>query len=42
MSLKPCLGDGEYAENGWPCVACFREWAKQETQEEKNDGKEGN
>ena len=36
----PCPGDGEKfdpygecAEKGWPCVACFREWARQETQE---------
>lgn len=36
----PCPGDGEKfdpygecAKKGWPCVACFREWARQETQE---------
>lgn len=36
----PCPGDGEKfdpygecAEKDWPCVACFREWARQETQE---------
>lgn len=36
----PCPGDGEKfdpygecAKKGWPCVACFRKWARQETQE---------
>ena len=43
----PCPGDGEKfdpygecAEKDWPCIACFRKWAKQETQGEKSDGQE--
>lgn len=43
----PCPGDGEKfypygecAEKGWPCIACFREWARQQTREEKRDGQE--
>lgn len=43
----PCPGDGdkfdpygECAKKGWPCVSCFREWAKLETQGEKSDGQE--
>ena len=27
------LTEEQRAEKGWPCVACFREWARQETQE---------